>query len=383
MFDVYLAEVLILLLILITTLRIFFTKKVRIDSTAVFAPVSFFFALLLFYVWGADAPILLVCVLSFFTFFINIRSLLRLSARLYVDHYNVRFVIPTIIIALGAFALLVVVTIFHPVRYKVKDFGVTKTKTALTGNDTTGYKPWEMLSDRPNVTGVLYEYAPKELVPVPQTVLSEQDTASASETRPVILFVPKCSAATIYYEPYFLLLAQRGYRVLAADFNGERRIFGNAVLDSRFFRRFYTLYLRAAQEEQFKKALADDTANVLRGYEALARLALATYGADTTLFFAVENVSSDAVQAVASQFAKNALGSFWLNRIEEYKTTDFGFVEQTDPLTAHFLGAERESMFFIPRYVAGKTIDAIVQAQKLAAPAEIIKSADDAQGEEQ
>ena len=40
-------------------------------------------------------------------------------------------------------------------------------------------------------------------------------------------------------------------------------------------------------------------------------------------------------------------------------------------------------MFFIPRYVAGKTIDAIVQAQKLAAPAEIIKSADDAQGEEQ
>lgn len=367
MFDVFLAEMLILLLILITTLRIFFTKKARIDSPAVLAPIAFVLSALLFFMGGADIITLPLCALAFVTFFINIRSLLRLSARLYTDHYNLRFIIPALLIALAAAAMTVIVVMFRPVRVLPSEFGATRTRTLLTGDGTTGYRPWDMRTDRPNITGVLYEYAPADMP-------DETDPADA-EPNPVILFVPKCTASVVHYEPYFLLLAQKGFRVVSADFNGaERRVFDNPVLNSRFFRRLYSLYLRAFDEEALQAALAADTTAALQSYAALARLALKKYGADTTLFFALENISTDDAQTLTDQFAENALGTFWLNRIAEYKTPNFGFIEQTDPLTAHFFGVERDSSFFIPRYVAGKTIASIAQAQEVAAPAQIIKA---------
>ncbi len=367
MFDVFLAEMLILLLILITTLRIFFTKKARIDSPAVLAPIAFVLSALLFFMWGADIIILPLCALAFVTFFINIRSLLRLSARLYTDHYNLRFIIPALLIALVAAGMATVIVIFHPVRILPSKFGVTRTRILLTGDSATGYRPWDMRADRPNITGVLYEYASADTP-------NEADPADATPN-PVILFVPKCAASVVQYEPYFLLLAQKGFRVISADFNGaERRVFDHPVLNSRFFRRLYSLYLRAFDEEALQAALTADTTYALQGYATLARFALKNYGADTTLFFALENISMDDAQTLTDQFAENALGTFWLNRVAEYKTLNFGFIEQTDPLTAHFFGVERDPSFFIPRYVAGKTITAIAQAQAVAAPAQIIKA---------
>ncbi|MDE6774218.1 MAG: hypothetical protein K2J14_06285 [Treponemataceae bacterium] len=368
MFDVFLAEMLILLLVLITTLRIFFTKKARIDSPAVLAPVAFVLSALLFFMWGADIITLPLCALAFVTFFINIRSLLRLSARLYTDHYNLRFIIPALLIAVAAACMAVIIVIFHPVCVLPSDFGATRTRTLLTGDGADGYRPWDMLADRPNITGVLYEYAPADMP-------DKSDPADAAPN-PVILFVPKCTASVMHYEPYFLLLAQKGFRVISADFNGaERRVFDNPVLNSRFFRRLYSLYLRAFDEAALQAALTADTTNALQGYATLAQLALKTYGADTTIFFALENISTDDAQVLTDQFGENALGTFWLNRIAEYKTPNFGFIEQTDPLTAHFFGIERDPSFFIPRYVAGKTITAIAQAQEVAAPAHIIKAA--------
>lgn len=371
MFDVFLAEMLILLLILITTLRIFFIKKARIDSPAVLAPIAFVLSALLFFMWGADIIMLPLCALAFVTFFINIRSLLRLSARLYTDHYNLRFIVPAVLIALAAACMATVIVMFHPVRSVPSDFGVTKTRTLLTGDSATGYRPWDMRADRPDITGVLYEYAPADMP-------DEAEPADAVPN-PVILFVPKCTASAAHYEPYFLLLAQKGFRVVSADFNGtERRVFDNPALNSRFFRRLYSLYLWAFDEEALQAVRAAEMPAVLQGYAALARLALKNYGADTTLFFALENIGTDDAQALTDQFPGNALGTFWLNRIAEYKTPNFGFIEQTDPLTAHFIGIERDPSLFIPRYVAGKTITAIAQAQEVAAPAKIIK-ADDSQ----
>ena len=371
MFDVFLAEMLILLLVLITTLRIFFTKKARIDSPAVLAPVAFVLSALLFFMWGADIITLPLCALAFVTFFINIRSLLRLSARLYTDHYNLRFIIPALLIAVAAACMAVVIVIFHPVRILPSDFGATRTRTLLTGDGADGYRPWNMLADRPDITGVLYEYAPADM--------PDEAAPADAEPNPVILFVPKCTASVVHYEPYFLLLAQKGFRVVSADFNGaERRVFDNPVLNSRFFRRLYSLYLRAFDEAALQAALTADTTNALQGYATLARLVVKTYGADTRIFFALENISTDDAQALTDQFGENALGTFWLNRIAEYKTPNFGFIEQTDPLTAYFFGIERDPSFFIPRYVAGKTITAVAQAQEVAAPAHIIK-ADDSQ----
>ena len=365
MFDLFLAELLVLLMILVVSLRIFFTKNARIDSTVILAPISFGFSLLIFYIWGIDPVILVLCFLSLLTFFINLRSLLRLSARLVVDYYNLRFVIPSILIALAATGLFALLVIFRPVRYRPQDFGVTKTKVSLTGNGTSGYQERKTLFEKSSVTGTLYEYAPK------------LDETTASDETPVILFVPKSTATVAHYEPYFLMLAQKGYRVLSADLYAPfPALYGNA-LDKRFFRRAYSMILSVFYKEEFAKFSETDEQINLLGYKELSRLALKRYGDKARLFYAVYGIDLDALNELTTTFAENAFGFFALNRVAEYQGGDYGFLEQTDPLTAYFFGQKRDASFFIPRYVAGKTTEAIEQAQKLAAPIEIIKGETD------
>ena len=111
------------------------------------------------------------------------------------------------------------------------------------------------------------------------------------------------------------------------------------------------------------------------GYNALSRLALAQYGSETKLFFIVDGISIDLLNELTAQFPENAMGFFAINRVAEYQTSGYGFLEQTDPLAAYFFNLKRDSSFFIPRYVAGKTTESIEQTKKLAAPVEIIKTA--------
>ncbi|MBQ6780444.1 MAG: hypothetical protein IJP62_04350 [Treponema sp.] len=365
MFDLFLAELLILLMIFSVSVRIFFTKNARIDATAILAPVSFIFSLLIFYIWGIDPVILLLCILSLFTFLINARSLARLSARLVVDYYNIRFVIPSILIALISLGILVILIIFHPVRYLPQDFGVKRSKTLLTGNLTSGYQVRKTLFEKSKITGTLYEYAQE----------TEDDTTMQSEPKSVILFVPKCTANVTNYEPYFLLLAQKGYRIITADFYASQPARYGNVLDTRFFRRSCSMFLSLFRKDDFAAINDADVKIAMMGYNALSRLALAQYGSETKLFFIVDGISIDLLNELTAQFPENAMGFFAINRVAEYQTSGYGFLEQTDPLAAYFFNLKRDSSFFIPRYVAGKTTESIEQTKKLAAPVEIIKTA--------
>ena len=323
------------------------------------------FSLLIFYIWGIDPVILLLCILSLFTFLINARSLARLSARLVVDYYNIRFVIPSILIALISLGILVILIIFHPVRYLPQDFGVKRSKTLLTGNLTSGYQVRKTLFEKSKITGTLYEYAQE----------TEDDTTMQSEPKSVILFVPKCTANVTNYEPYFLLLAQKGYRIITADFYASQPARYGNVLDTRFFRRSCSMFLSLFRKDDFAAINDADVKIAMMGYNALSRLALAQYGSETKLFFIVDGISIDLLNELTAQFPENAMGFFAINRVAEYQTSGYGFLEQTDPLAAYFFNLKRDSSFFIPRYVAGKTTESIEQTKKLAAPVEIIKTA--------
>ncbi|MBQ7158653.1 MAG: hypothetical protein IJS09_04400 [Treponema sp.] len=362
MFDVYLAELLIVSMLIILSLRIFFTKHAHIDSLAILASASFGFSLLIFYIWGAVHFIPLIILLTLLTFLLNLRSLVRLSNRLVVDFYHIHFVIPTLLLLLLAIGILSLIIIFRPVHYVINDFSVQKTKTTLTGKLYSGTHLRQSMVERSNITGVLYAYEPLATLP---------------EQTPVVLFVPKCSAAIENYEPYFVMLAQKGYTVLTAEFNStDRTIFHSPVLNSRFFRRFFTLCLWLLDRPAFQQALETDTAHVLKGYAELAKLAKEKYGENTPLFFVVDQIGVDGVNELIANFQQNTIGFFALNRIAEYTTPNFGFLEQTDLLAGYPMDVKRDDSFFIPRYVAGKTVVAIEQSKKLLTPVEIIKSED-------
>ncbi len=374
MYDAFLAELLILSLLLLLSVRIFFTKRARIDAVAILAPTAFAFSLLAVYIWGADCITLVLVLLTLFALIINLRSLMRLSARVVVDYYNARFVIPTLLVLLLSFGLIALLIIFRPVRYYGADFGVVKTKTTLTGRLTGGLHERSTLFERSGITGMLYTYE--------KTPADSDKDGEHADFIPTLIFVPKCSAQVVHYEPYFMMLAQKGCRVISAEYNAiDREVYESPVLNSRFFRRFYTLWLWLKERGKFDRAIQKDTTYVLKIYRELAKIALNHYGADTKLVFAVEEIGLDSLNELTAEFAESSLGFFTLNRVPEYTTSQFGFLAQTDVLLGYAMDITRDDSFFIPRYVAAKTMESIDQAKKLLAPVEIIKT-DDEQGEE-
>jgi len=341
MFDLFLARLLVLLLICISCGRIFFTEHARIDSVVLLSPLALFFSLFILFIWGIDPISVVIAVFSFLVLFTNIRSLFRFASQLIVDHYGVVFILSSILELLAALFLMVVLIIFHPVKYSPKDFEARVEKQIITGNFSTGFEIRQSLFENKRNNGILWKIEPEEYLAVPG--------------EPVVLFVGAPTTEISYYEPYLLFLADKGYRVLAADFySSDYRLYGNAC-DSRYLRRFYSSYLSLKDKEGFKRI--DDQADLIRekAYLALESLAKEIYGEDTYFFLVTEGLDMGSVNHIIDANEEKTLGVFYLNQILEFKTPAYGFVEQNNIELARYLGIERDSSFFIPRYVAGKT----------------------------
>ena len=488
MFDSFLAELLILGMCCLVCLRFFFTKSARVDALTIMAPLSFCFALLAVYNWGAEVHLVAALLVSLLVFLTNVPALFRLSARLYVDHYSVVFVVGSALELVMAVALIIVAVILRPVRYRPTDFGVMRTVESLTGTLASGYHSRSTLFEKSRITGVLYTYEPE---PPHEETLTEQrakanaarkaalaaaaetateaaerdaavidddtatedsDTAiddntdataqsstmtvstiadSASQTsapspvaavtdvtsasagdatpefadatnaadnavpaskldaplavddslaaraaaNPVILFMPKSAAANVVqYEPYCIMLAQKGYRVLTAEFRtGVPPLYGNGA-DLRIFRRAYGVLLSLFAKERFAALQAAEDELAARSYGALTTLALAKYGDDTQLFYAVDAIDIELLDSLTALHPQNVVGFFSIDRVDEFKTSGYGFIEQTDPLLALAFDLARDDTFFIPRYVANRTVRAVQDTLMLLQPVEIIRA---------
>ena len=171
-----------------------------------------------------------------------------------------------------------------------------------------------------------------------------------------------------------MILAQKGYTVLAADFytadtqlisKNTEEIAKKYLLESKFFRRFAALASEMEDPKEFEKLVLEEQKMATRKYSSLTRIALELFGDETKLFYVVDGVDFDSIYAVVEEFNTepylNAKGFFSMNRVDEYKTSGYGFIEQTDVLLAHGKGIERENKFFIARYVANKSIKAITE----------------------
>ncbi|MBR6912271.1 MAG: hypothetical protein IKN34_00465, partial [Treponema sp.] len=77
-----------------------------------------------------------------------------------------------------------------------------------------------------------------------------------------------------------------------------------------------------------------------------------------------DGLDTDSIFSFSDKFADNVAGVFLLESVEEYKTSRFGFPEQTDVFLADSLGLKRDSEFFIPRYLAFKTVQKIANVLK-------------------
>ncbi len=341
MFNLFLGQLLILILAIICTGRVFFTKDIRIDSAAFLSPLIFLLALLEIFVLELTPILCLIFVLSCLILITNGHSLVRLSNRLFVDHYNLPFVVFTIIEFVFAVLLLIALLIFVPVNYSLKDNNVKSQKILLSGTLAKGFQESSLVEEKLKFDGILREYTPLE--------------DSKMDKNTVVLFVGTAKAPVLMYEPYLILLSKLGYRVVGADFYSKDAGIFNSYADSPSMRRIFALgnmFLEPKEFEKYEKIQMD---LLPREYSALADFVLKKYGKESNIFFVTDGIDYDSILNVLDKFSENGKGFFSLNRIDEYKTSGFGFVEQNDLILAKYFKIQRDSSLFIPRYAAGKT----------------------------
>lgn len=393
MFDLFLAQVLILILLFSSGIRVLFIKNPRVDAFAVIPVFAFLISLLLIPIWGITVQNLVIIVLSALFFLTNVRALFRVSSNLIVDNYTLAFIIANFIELLLLIATIAFVVLSAPVRCKLKDFGTQKEKVYLTGTLAAGIRKGDFF-EGDAFSGILYIYKPLQEISATEKPAASSaegtaagaasavsttvaDTASASGTasaasianapsiantseRPIIVFAGTSVGTVEQYEPYILFLSKNGFTVCAADlYTRDMHIYEGAS-NRRFARRIRTLYNYVQDKTEFEATKKKELLLSRQKYERLTELVLDLFGESQTVYYITDGVSFDTINAVIEAFPKNAVGFYSLNRIPEYKTQGFGFIQQTDILLAKYFSMKRDSSLFIPRYVANKTKDDIL-----------------------
>lgn len=386
MADSAIGELLIFFLLILNSGRIFFVKRVKIDTLVILAPVCVLLAFLQIFAWGLNFFAAVLLVLSLTALIINLRALFRFAAHLYVDHYNPLFVIFSMLIIFTSLFCGGVLIKYCPVAVKAKNFNVSETKIRLSGSFASGFVPAGYTA---KTAAYMYIYEPvplkeaekasdnaeKEQISVQNTdnstvsadaasnvqVQTESVPAVAStelppvEKKPVILFVSDKRADTENYRPYLMLLAQKGYTVCSIDFYAADGRWFYSPADWRILRRFAMITHFFQNKADFDSQKDFYTFHALQESRAAVDIAEKWFGTDVSCFMVGDGMTADAVRDTAKQMPDRVSGSFVLNSIKEYKTPGFGCTEQTNPLVAHYYNCVRDKTFFIPRYLALKT----------------------------
>lgn len=333
----YIGELLILTLLFIVNSRVFFPKNDRRDSLVATSPLALLLALLLILSWGLDIFSLATLLLSLLVLLTNFHALFRYKDRLYVDRYSGLMKFWAVITSLSVISLFVIICIFLPAITPDTQKGVTKTVEKYYGNHKNGF---EKANNFNHVNAECYEFS---LLP-------------GIDKKNVILFLPDRRGDVEAYLPYLNLLARNACTTYTADFytNDCRYIYPS--LENKIFRKTLLIIESLRKPQQFASSREFYTYNMMLEGESLISLAKAKYGPDCRYFLVSDVMGKTAISDLQKKYPELISGIFSLDSIEDYTSPGYGFIEQTNPLLARYLGKEKESDALIPRLAAKKTI---------------------------
>lgn len=341
----FLGEVIILLLMAVCCLRTYFIKNTRLDSLSIFAPLTLILSVLQIINWGFNIGEILLLLIAFIVFCVNYRSLIKFCYHLYIDSYSTAFIIgSSFCLALIIFAA-VIFSINIPCPLSPKKYQVNVKSDFYSKQDDGTYKiPDKLFASK---TLKLTVYSPAKENPVIQK-------------NTVVLFVPDKRAGFESYEPYLVLLAKNGYKVYCGFFDfstveGTSKYMPGALLqrnlihsvrkadsDIQYFNSHPEYYDAHAKEFEILTKIADDNESVLRNFVIVGD------GASGNCFDRIKNP------------ARTIAASFSLSSVDEYKTSGYGFIQQTDPLYASFrYKLKKDKNSFVSSYAVMKTKNVI------------------------
>lgn len=337
MFPSILGTVLSFFLLVATSARIFFLKNENKDALSLLSLASFVASSLNIFVWSANFASAIAFVLSFFLLAINIPAMTRFFKHSYTDRAHPFFVTMSALLLLLSLATISLYIYFLPVPMNAKKFLANEEKPIrMTGSFEQGFKTANYFQ---KTSAIFYEYEPRIKKPaIP------------------ILFIPDKRADAQNYRPYFLLLAERGYNVITADFFSRDEKWFHSIFDFFPIRKLAFVVSFFLNKEKFESQKDFFAFNVTNEIVALKKYAKEKFGADKKFLIVSDGMSNNAATAFAK---KSGDYVFALDDISFYKTANFGFLEQTEPAFAFYFGLYRDKNLSTPKKLANETIKKI------------------------
>lgn len=344
-------EIIILVLLMLCCSRFFFIKRTRIDSFALFAPLSFILLILQIVSWGLNVSEFFILIITIIVLITNYRSVLRFFNHLYVDFYRLPFIIASSISLVLIVALIVVLLLNIP-RPLVPEKFQTKVEIQYFSQQEDGnFVQSDKIFSNRNLK--LSIYSP-----------SEENKSADKNT--VFLFVPDKKASSLAYEPYLVLLAKYGYTIYAGNF-GFSTVQGAPKYVPQEFLRFELL--RKTVFEKPDQEFFDEHPEYYDAYskefEILSQIANEQESKVKNFAIIGDNSSARCFDKIKNP-ARTIDFAFALNSVPEYKTSGYGFIESIDPIFAKIrFEIKKDKTYFIPSYVAMKTKNALEVANDI------------------
>lgn len=314
-------EILILILMICSNGRVLFTRKSRLDSLVMLAPLSFLLSFLMLFAFPVDLWSLLIFLGSILLLLSNFHALFRYSSRLIVDHYSLLMKSWAGLTIFFSLAVLILILIFRPVDFPERKTGVVQNQVYLTGTFGTGFSEAERFSRSP-------------------ACISEFTSPDSDEK--VIVFFPDKRGDTYYYKPFLQTLAQKGFTVYSGDFYVKDCRWLHSGGDSRLFRRLSSVCRSMLNPQMYESQREFYTFNFSKELEAMTSLVPELFGHNGKLFVVTDSTGITAARDFYESHMDKVSGIFDISSVPEYSTPGYGFVQQTDPFLARFLGTKHD-----------------------------------------
>ena len=359
-------ELLVFALLLITNLRVFFVQHVRRDPLVVLAPFTFVISVLQILAWGIDLFTVLGVFIALLVLLSNFHAIFRYSERLYIDHYSPLMKVWAILTITVSAAALAAAIYFAPVEQNIKKLGISEKQYLYKGSFRSGFEEagpfaahsltlFEFTTDDSGTAGTT------QTIGISSPAAENQDLTNQNL---IVLFVPDKRGDTNHYKPYLEQLALRGITVYSADFFADDGQWLHSIGDKKILRRVVMVIQSVLNEKSFNAQREYYSYNITQEYSVLLPLLRERCGANKKFFLITDFMADIAAEDLQKKNPEDIAGVLKLSSIEEYKTSGYGCIEQTDPLLALSLGFTRDKTLAIPKLLAAHTVTAINEVQK-------------------
>lgn len=333
-------ELLVFALLFITNMRVFFVEHVRRDPLVVLAPFTFIVAILQIFAWGIDIFTVLGLLIALFVLLSNFHAIFRYLERLYIDHYSPLmkvWAVFTIIISAIALAGTIY---FAPVERNSRNLNIQENLYHYKGSFRSGFEEAGPFSTS---SLTLYEFAPNE----------------ATDQNLIVLLSPDKRGDTAHYKPYLQQLAENGITVYSADFFADDGLWLHSIGDKKILRRLVMVSQSRLNPQAFESQKEYYSYNISQEYSVLIPLLKERCGSDKKFLLITDFMADIAADDLQKKNPDSVAGILKLSNIEEFKSSGYGCIEQTDPVLALAMGLKRDRTLATPKLLAEKTIEVI------------------------